>query len=238
MNTTLDRRTRREQRRRLQWVGGSCVSVIAVVLVLASCGARPSAATADTAPAASKRSTAPAATRDLTRHAPARTLVVRRAAVRRPIRPIVTTTTTTRPAVNPDTGPPPVNSGVGRRIVYCNSCQTVWLVEADDYVSASYKVSGRRGTPRPGEYHVFRKLDMGHSKAHPNLRLPWFVGFAWGATTDIGFHGIPLEPDDQPIEADSQLGNPLSSGCVRESQFMAKVLYDWTPVDTVVVVTA
>ena len=100
--------------------------------------------------------------------------------------------------MNPFIGPPPAASGVGRRVVYCNSCQTVWLVEADDYVTASYRVSGRRGTPRPGEYHVFRKLEMGHSKAHPDLRLPWFVGFAWGSTTDIGFHGIPLEPDDSP----------------------------------------
>jgi hypothetical protein len=78
---------------------------------------------------------------------------------------------------------------------------------------------------------------MGHSKAHPDLRLPYFVGFAWGRTTDIGFHGIPLEPDGTPIESDAQLGQPLSSGCVRESQLMAKVVYDWTPEGTTVVVT-
>ena len=219
MTNRLNRRTRREQRRRLQWVSGTCVSALAVVLVLASCG------TGSTAVASAR----------------VRPLAVRRTAFHRAIRavqPVITTTTTTRPAVNPDTGPPPPNTGLGRRIIYCNSCQTVWLAEADDYVTASYKVSGRRGTPRPGEYHVFRKLEMGRSKAHPDLRLPWFVGFAWGSTTDIGFHGIPLESDDRPIEADSQLGTPLSSGCVRESQFMAKVLFDWTPVDTLVVVTA
>ncbi|MEP6624680.1 MAG: L,D-transpeptidase, partial [Acidimicrobiia bacterium] len=101
-----------------------------------------------------------------------------------------------------------------------------------------YQVSGRRGVPRPGEYHVFRKLEMGHSKAHPSLSLPWFVGFTWGSTTDIGFHGIPTNPDGSQIEDDSQLGQPLSSGCVRESQINAKVLYDWAPVDTLVVVTA
>ena len=221
MTSRSDRRFRREQRRRLQWVSGTCVSAIAVVLVLASCGA-------------------PAATDSRSAASAAHPLAIRRTALRRVIRvaqPVSTTTTTTRPAVNPDTGPPPPNSGIGRRIVYCNSCQTVWLVEADNSVTASYKVSGRRGIPQPGDYHVFRKLAMGHSKAHPNLRLPWFVGFAWGATTDIGFHGIPLEPDDQPIESDDQLGTPLSSGCVRESQFMAKVLSDWAPVDTLVVVT-
>ena len=85
---------------------------------------------------------------------------------------------------------------------------------------------------------MFRKLDMGHSKSHPELRLPWFVGFAWGATTDIGFHGIPLRPDGSQIESDDQLGIPLSAGCVRESQFTAHVLYNWTPEKTLVVVTA
>ena len=153
------------------------------------------------------------------------------------IPPTPTTTTTTRPAVNPDTGPPPADTGDGRRIVYCNSCQQVWLVDATNYVEATFRVSGRRGTPRPGTYHVFRKLEMGRSKSHPDLRLPYFVGFAWGSTTDIGFHGIPLRPDGSQIESDAQLGQPLSSGCVRESQLMAKVVYEWTPEGTTVVVT-
>lgn len=214
MNTTTDRRTRRDQRRRIQAVGGTCAVVIAVALALASCGAT-------TQGTAARRRLAP--------------LVLRRAAV---VQTIPTTTTTTRPAVNPFLGPAPAASGAGRRVVYCNSCQTVWLVEADDYVTATYKVSGHRGMPAPGVYHVLRKLDMGRSKSHPDLRLPWFVGFAWGNTTDIGFHGIPLRPDGSQIEDDSQLGVPLSSGCVRESQVNAKFLYDWTPAGSLVVVTA
>ncbi len=35
-----------------------------------------------------------------------------------------------------------------------------------------------------------------------------------------------------------QLGVPLSSGCVRENQVIAKFLYDWAPEGTLVVVTA
>ncbi len=218
METWMDRRTRREQRRSLRAVSGTCVVVIAAAIALASCGA-----SADRT--ASKR---------------VRPLVTQQVVSKRvvSVETIPTTTTTTRPAVNPWTGPAPENSGVGRRIVYCNSCQMVWLVEADNWVYARYQVSGRPGVPRPGEYHVMRKLEMGHSKAHPDLSLPWFVGFAWGSTTDIGFHGIPKRPDGSQIEDDSQLGQPLSSGCVRESQINAKVLYDWAPVDTLVVVTA
>lgn len=214
MNTTIDRRTRHEQRRRIQAVAGTCAVVIAVALVLASCGT--SAPRAGSPP-------------------PRRPITVQRVAA---IDTLPSTTTTTRPAINPFLGSAPAATGTGRRIVYCNWCQTVWLVEADDYVTATYRVSGHRGMPSPGEYHVVRKLDMGRSKSHPDLRLPWFVGFAWGNTTDIGFHGIPLRPDGSQIEDDSQLGVPLSSGCVRENQFDAKFLYDWAPEGTLVVVTA
>ena len=213
MNTHLDRRARRAQRRRIEAVAGTCVAMIVAAVVLASC---------DTATAGA----------DPSRPRP---LADRRVAS---VQHLPTTTTTTRPAVNPFIGPPPAASGGGRRVVYCNSCQTVWLVEADNYVTAMYKVSGHRGMPAPGEYHAFRKIDMGRSKAHPWLRLPWFVGFAWGHTTDIGFHGIPIRPDGSQIEDDSQLGIPLSSGCVRENQVNAKFLYDWASVGTLVVVTA
>ena len=216
METRTQRRTRRERSHRIATVSGACALALGAALVLAACG----------------RTDEPVAT---TLHV--RTLRPKPVRFSYRIPPPPTTTTTTRPAVNPDTGPPPANTGAGKRIVYCNSCQKVWLVDETDYVVAMFAVSGRRGTPSPGTYHVFRKLEMGHSKAHPDLRLPYFVGFAWGSTTDIGFHGIPLEPDGTPIESDAQLGQPLSSGCVRESQLMAKVVYDWTPEGTTVVVT-
>ncbi len=147
------------------------------------------------------------------------------------------TTTTTRPAVNAALAFVPTNSGTGRRIIYCNSCQRLWIMEDDTYASASYQVSGRRGTPDPGTYAVVRKLDMGYSKRDPSLRLPWFVGFTMGRTTDIGFHGIPLRPNGEPIQSDAQLGEPLSAGCIRQNQANAKALYDWAPVGTTVVVT-
>src|SRR5438034_11401612 len=50
---------------------------------------------------------------------------------------------------------------------------------------------------------LLRKVEQGRSKAHPDLRLPYFVGFAWGSTTDIGFHGIPLRSDGSQIDRKS-----------------------------------
>lgn len=129
--------------------------------------------------------------------------------------------------------PPPASSGEGRRVVYCNSCQRVWLIEENGWVFASYTVSGRRNYPKSGTYHVFRRVHPGSSK---QLRLPYFVGFTYGTTTDVGFHGIPLEPDGTPIQSDAQLGTYRSHGCVRQSQWSAKLMWEWATMGTKVVV--
>ena len=52
----------------------------------------------------------------------------------------------------------------------------------------------------------------------------------------IGFHGIPLRPGGTPIQTDAELGQYRSHGCVRMNQDAAKVLYDWAPIGTAVVV--
>ena len=135
------------------------------------------------------------------------------------------------PPVNPFP-PVPANSGAGRRVVYCNSCQRVWLIEENGWVFASYTVSGRRNYPKSGTYHVFRRINPGWSKT---LRLPYFVGFTYGNTTDVGFHGIPLD-GGRPIQSDSQLGTPRSHGCVRQSQWAARLMWDWATMGTTVVV--
>jgi hypothetical protein len=128
---------------------------------------------------------------------------------------------------------PPLGSGSGRRIVYCNSCQRAWHVTTDgDWYT--FPVSGKVGVPAPGVYHVIRRLNPGGSGS---LILPYFVGFAYGSTTDIGFHGIPLRPDGSPIESDSELGQFRSHGCVRESQSDAVKTWNFGSVGTPVIVT-
>ena len=133
-------------------------------------------------------------------------------------------------------GPPlPANSGSGRRIVYSNHQQRVWLVEANGLVSHSYLVSGRHGLPAVGTYHVFSKVT---SSPSGSLTLPWTLRFAHGSSgAPIDFHGIPLRPDGTPIEDDSLLGTPQSHGCVRMNQSEALSLWNWASVGTTVVVT-
>ena len=132
-------------------------------------------------------------------------------------------------------GPPlPANSGTGRRIVYSNHQQRLWLVEANGVASHSFAVSGRHGLPAVGTYHVYAKLPM---NPDGSLVLPWSLKFdALPSGGVINIHGIPLTWSGVPIEDDSLLGTPQSHGCLRLSQANAKTTYDWAPIGTPVVV--
>jgi hypothetical protein len=211
------RRVRRLQRAHHYRVG---IAVVATVAVLAG-AITIFATTLRRDDAAADTSTAAAPVRKKARVAVPRAFTTVKTAI-------------TKDRINPYPPPPP-NSGTGRRIVYCNSCQRVWLIEEDNWVMTSYVVSGRRNYPRNGTYKVIRRINPGWSKT---LRLPYFVGFTYGSTTDVGFHGIPLESDGDPIQSDRELGQYRSHGCIRQNQFTARVLWDFAPMGTTVVVTA
>ncbi|HEY3834236.1 MAG TPA: L,D-transpeptidase [Acidimicrobiia bacterium] len=132
------------------------------------------------------------------------------------------------------TGPAvPANSGSGRRIVYSNSQQRIWVIEANGVVTYSWLVSGRTGTPPFGTYSIQRRLAPDTAG---DLILPYFQGFLRGSSGKwFGFHGIPLNPNGTPIEPDDQLGRPESHGCIRLSQADAAILWTWGTLGTVVV---
>ena len=152
-------------------------------------------------------------------------------------------TTTSPPAPPPAPSTPPASaqpavpagSGSGRRIVYCVRCQRVWLVEANEAVVQSHLVSGRAGVPRPGAYRVFSKSERAIAGSR-RATMRHMVRFARGRTLAIGFHSIPRDLRGRPIQAESDLGNFRSLGCVRQSDANALVLWNFAPVGTRVVV--
>ncbi|MDP8991511.1 MAG: L,D-transpeptidase family protein [Actinomycetota bacterium] len=129
--------------------------------------------------------------------------------------------------------PPPQQSASGRRITYSVSQQRVSLFEADGRPVRSYAVSGRRGFPPAGTYHVFSKSRVSSSGS---LRLDYMVRFVPGKKA-TGFHAIPVRPDGTPIQSEAELGQYRSAGCVRQRPSDAAFLYDWAPIGTTVVVT-
>ena len=149
--------------------------------------------------------------------------------------PPTTTTTTTLP---PDALP--LNSGTGRRVVYSKSAQRVWTVEASGAVSKTHLVSGRRtwNQPLPGEYSVFSRSAFTCNIKNPALCWRYMVRFTKGPDGDnIGFHEIPTNNDTGTrVQSDSQLGTPLSGGCIRQATPDALYIWNWAYIGSRVVV--
>jgi lipoprotein-anchoring transpeptidase ErfK/SrfK len=132
----------------------------------------------------------------------------------------------------------PADSGTGRRIVFSQSDQRVWLVGDDGAVERTYLVSGSRfDNLDPGSYRVQSKTR--HATAFDaSGTMEYFVRFATGYSEPIGFHSVPRDNTGTLEQTKAQLGTPLSAGCVRQWKYDAVALWDFAPVGTPVVVTA
>jgi lipoprotein-anchoring transpeptidase ErfK/SrfK len=151
--------------------------------------------------------------------------------------------TDTIPPPPPPPPPPapdelPANSGSGRRVVYSKSRQRVWTVEADGSVSKTHRVSGRLtwNQPSPGTYDVFSRSSYTCNIKNPDICWRYMVRFTKGPDGDnIGFHEIPKR-NGVPVQSESQLGQPLSGGCVRQATPDAVYMWNWAWIGTKVVV--
>lgn len=132
----------------------------------------------------------------------------------------------------------PPHSGTGRRVVFDMSAQRVWLVRENGTALRSYPVSGsKHDNLSPGHYEVYSTSRHATSYTYVET-MEYMVRFTRGENAAIGFHDIPVRPDGEPVQTRAQLGEPLSSGCIRQRQRDAKALWDFAPVGTEVVVIA
>jgi hypothetical protein len=142
------------------------------------------------------------------------------------------------PMVPPERPPPPYpNVGDGKRIIYSNSQQHVWLIDEDNQLVDDYPVSGRVGIPHYNTYTVFSKSV--HAWApYGGITMEHMVRFVrpgtWGNAWSYGFHSIPRYGDGTPMQTEDQLGTHRSGGCVRQADAKAEALYDWAPIGTTV----
>jgi lipoprotein-anchoring transpeptidase ErfK/SrfK len=131
----------------------------------------------------------------------------------------------------------PAGSGKGRRVVFSESAQRVWLVASGNEVARTYLVSGSAyDNLDPGTYSVFSRSERAWG-IDESGSMRWFVRFAEGPNAAIGFHSIPLL-NGSPVQTIAQLGIPLSHGCIRQKTADARALWEFAPVGTTVVVTA
>ncbi|MGC4111211.1 MAG: L,D-transpeptidase [Nocardioides sp.] len=133
----------------------------------------------------------------------------------------------------------PADSGSGRRIVFSQSRQRVWLVDgASDDVQRTYLVSGSvTHNLQPGTYSVYSKSRWAVGIDDSGV-MQYFVRFTQGPTgAAIGFHSIPTK-NGVPLQTRAQLGTPESHGCIRQYLPDAIALWDFAPEGTKVVVVA
>jgi lipoprotein-anchoring transpeptidase ErfK/SrfK len=158
-----------------------------------------------------------------------------------PLTPTPSPTPTPAPTPKPKPKPPqypplPANSGRGHRVVYSNPKQRVWIVDKDQHVIGSWKVSGRKDIPSGGGYEVFSRSRYATSESG-NYHMEYMVRFAHGQHLAIGFHSIPKDDNGNPAQSESELGTYQSHGCVRQLKSDAKKMWDFAQLDTKVVVT-
>jgi lipoprotein-anchoring transpeptidase ErfK/SrfK len=148
-------------------------------------------------------------------------------------------TSTSADLGNVDALPP--GSGQGRRIVFSQSGQRVWLVgdrHGSDHVDRTYRVSGSVfHNLQPGTYSVYSKSRWAVGVDDSGV-MQYFVRFTQGPTgAAIGFHSIPTQ-NGVPLQTRAQLGTPQSHGCIRQDRPDAIALWNFAPIGTKVVVTA
>jgi L,D-transpeptidase catalytic domain len=130
----------------------------------------------------------------------------------------------------------PEDSGEGRRVVFDQSAQRVWLVKKDGSVERTYLVSGSvEDNLDPGTYSVFSRDKEAWGIDGSDLRF--MVRFTTGTEAAIGFHNIPVL-EGEKVQTRDELGVPRSHGCIRQWSGDAKALWEFAPLGTTVVVVA
>ncbi|MEI2714826.1 MAG: L,D-transpeptidase [Nocardioides sp.] len=131
----------------------------------------------------------------------------------------------------------PAGTGVGRRIVFDQSRQRVWLVTGTQRVRRTYLVSGSiYDNLHPGVYRVYSRSRWAVGVDDSGV-MEYYVRFLRTARSTIGFHTIPRR-HGVALQTPRQLGTPLSHGCIRQRTSDAVALWRFAPVGTRVVVVA
>jgi lipoprotein-anchoring transpeptidase ErfK/SrfK len=129
----------------------------------------------------------------------------------------------------------PADTGTGRRIVFSEQAQRVWLVRENGSVRRTYPVSGSvEDNLDPGRYAVYSRSRWAVGVDDSGV-MEFFVRFAHGKHAAIGFHTIPTKLGTA-LQSRAQLGTPQSHGCIRQAKADAISLWNFAPEGTAVVV--
>ena len=132
----------------------------------------------------------------------------------------------------------PADSGDGRRVVFSEGQQRVWIVAGNGVVRRTYLVSGSlTDNLDPGTYQVYSR-SLNAIGIDDSGTMQYFVRFTQGDSgAAIGFHDIPVDEGER-VQTVDELGTPTSHGCIRQRTSDAKAMWEFADLGTTVVVTA
>ena len=132
----------------------------------------------------------------------------------------------------------PDDSGTGRRVVYSEEQQRVWLVGDNGRIRYTHLVSGSvYDNLDPGTFQVYSR-SVNAVGIDDSGTMMYFVRFTQGDSgAAIGFHDIPVK-DGEKVQGVDELGTPTSHGCIRQRRSDAIVMWRFADLGTTVVVTA
>lgn len=135
-----------------------------------------------------------------------------------------------------ETAPLPSGSGEGKRVVFSETEQRVWLVGEAGKIKRTYLVSGSlTDNLDPGTYQVYSRSEDAVG-IDDSGTMKWFVRFTQGPSgAAIGFHTIPVDEGER-VQGKADLGTPQSHGCIRQATPDAVALWEFAPLGTTVVV--
>ena len=132
---------------------------------------------------------------------------------------------------------PPAESGDGRRVVFSQGQQRVWIIGDDGEVERTYLVSGsKHDNLDPGTYTV-SSLSRHATSFDYSGTMEFFVRFTEGRNAPIGFHSVPKDNAGNLEQGKDELGTALSAGCIRQWRHDAVALWKFADIGTTVVVT-
>ena len=131
----------------------------------------------------------------------------------------------------------PEDSGVGRRAVFSEGQQRVWIVNGREKVVRTYLVSGSiHDNLDPGTYQVYSRSESAIG-IDDSGTMKYFVRFTQGPSgAAIGFHDIPVD-EGEKVQTVDELGTATSHGCIRQKRSDAKAMWAFAQTGTTVVVT-
>ncbi len=122
------------------------------------------------------------------------------------------------------------------------SDQKLSLVQNGEIIATYPVSSGAPHTPTPrGTFQIHRKQTLRISQQETPYRMPYYMAFT--KSQSHGMHALPYlgaYPGSSGYwqEAESNIGNPVSHGCVRLLPEDAETVYEWIEIGTPVHIDA